>query len=382
MTTLNHFFLFTLFAFLFSACGNAQTTDTAGNLSKMAETANDSIPETDSIAETAEAIDTLTIIGVGDIMLGTSYPNNSTLPPQQDCNAIWSDVKPVLENADVTFGNLEGVLIDGGTAKHCNDPSVCYTFRMPESFVECFVNAGFDLISIANNHVNDFGQGGRTRTQEVLTEAGLTFAGLADNPSAVFEKDGIKYGFCAFAPHRGTASLHDLDAAKELVAHLDSTCNVVIVSFHAGAEGKAHQHVPRKNEYFLGANRGNVYQFSHGVIDAGADIVFGHGPHVTRAIDVYNNRFIAYSLGNFCTYSRINITGVSGLAPIIKVYTTPNGEFLKAHITPTYQQKYKGTFIDPDARVIEVIRQLTREDLPELNISISDDGWVTVNEND
>ena len=112
----------------------------------------------------------------------------------------------------------------------------------------------------------------------------------------------MKYGFAAFAPNNGTVSIHDLDEARRLVSQLDSVSDVVIVSFHGGAEGSKHQHVPRRNEIFYGEDRGNVYDFAHSMIDAGADIVFGHGPHVTRAVDIYKNRFIIYSLGNFCTY--------------------------------------------------------------------------------
>ena len=118
-----------------------------------------------------------------------------------------------------------------------------------------------------------------------------------------------------------------LRARNNLVAHLDSICDIVIVSFHGGAEGAQYQNVPRTNELFYGENRGDVYAFSHALIDAGADMIFGHGPHVTRAIEVYKDRFIAYSLGNFCTYRGISVNGVNGLAPIIKVYTDPTGKF-------------------------------------------------------
>jgi len=128
---------------------------------------------------------------------------------------------------------------------------------------------------------------------------------------------------------------------------------------------------------FYGEDRGDVYEFSHTLVDAGADIVFGHGPHVTRGVEVYNKRFIAYSLGNFCTYRGISITGINGLAPIIKVFTNPEGEFLKAHITPTIQSFENGVTIDPEKSVIKIIQELSKKDFPESDIQIEDNGLIT-----
>jgi hypothetical protein len=150
----------------------------------------------------------------------------------------------------------------------------------------------------------------------------------------------------------------------------------VIVSFHGGAEGPQYQHVPRQSELFHGENRGNVYEFSHTLIDAGADIIFGHGPHVTRAIEVYKNKFIAYSLGNFCTYSGINVSGINGLAPIIKVYTNAKGDFYKAHITSTQQSYRSSVKIDTQKQVLKRIQELTTQDFPESKITIDENGWV------
>ena len=94
---------------------------------------------------------------------------------------------------------------------------------------------------------------------------------------------------------------------------------------------------PRAMEVFHGENRGDVYHFAHTMIDNGADVVFGHGPHVTRAIEVYRDRFISYSMGNFCTYGRINLAGPNGLAPIVKINVDTTGRFLSGRIIPCYQ---------------------------------------------
>jgi len=114
------------------------------------------------------------------------------------------------------------------------------------------------------------------------------------------------------------------------------------------------------------------------MIDAGADVLLGHGPHITRAVEIYKGRFIAYSMGNFCTYDRVNISGENGLAPIFKIYTDRTGKFLKAQIYPTYQEKFNPVRIDPQKRVIKVIQELTKTDFPEMNslIEITNEGMI------
>ena len=329
--------------------------------------------------DTSTFTDTIQVVAVGDIMMGTIYPNGEYLPRGNDCSRSFSMVKEYFANADIVFGNLEGAMTDSKVgAKSCNNPEWCYTFGMPTAFVHCLVDAGFNVMSLANNHMGDFGEQGRISTMQTLKNAGIHYAGLLSCPTVEFVQDDIKYGFCAFAPNKGTMDVKDIPAAQEIVRRLKDSCDIVIVSFHAGAEGRAYQHVTRQTETFIGENRGNVCEFAHKMIDAGGDILLGHGPHVTRAVEVYNNRFIAYSMGNFSTYSRVNVEGVNGLAPIFRIFTTRNGCFLKAHITPTFQPASDRTpRYDPDGRIISVIQNLTRIDFPELNIQITDDGWIT-----
>jgi hypothetical protein len=337
------------------------------------------IQPTDSIEIRIHRVlrDTVSIIGVGDIMMGTNYPDESYLPPH-DGKYLLQEVSPILKSADLTFGNLEGVLLDGeGNPKTCKDPKICYIFKSPAHYAQHLADAGFDVVSTANNHAGDFGDPGRKSTMQALDSAGIYHAGLLPVKYVTFRKGGVNYGFAAFAPNAGTLSIHDLKQAKSIVSHLDSISDIVIVSFHGGAEGAQYQHVTRKEELFYGENRGNVYSFAHAMVDAGADIIFGHGPHVTRAVEVYQNRFIAYSLGNFCTYARFNLSNENGLAPIIKVYTNGTGEFIKAQVTPVIQYRPGGPVIDRQNRVIKILQDLTKKDFPEINISIDDTGLIT-----
>ncbi len=321
--------------------------------------------------------DTLTLIGVGDIMMGTNFPSERYLPGNNGKD-LWLEVSDTLRQADVTFGNLEGVILnEGGDQKKCRNPKVCYLFRSPESYLDNLVEAGFDVVSLANNHAGDFGQPGRENTMKSLDSLGIKYAGLLSVPTTIFMVDGMRYGMVAFSPNIGTISIHNEEKAKELVEHLDSLVDVVIVSFHAGAEGSKHEHVTRKTEMFYGENRGNVYEFAHMMIDHGADVIFGHGPHVSRAIEIYNERFITYSLGNFCTYGRFNLRGVNGIAPIVKIETSSEGKFLQGRLIPIYQPGAGGPKIDSKKRAISRIRELTKKDFPESNLLIDDSGFIT-----
>lgn len=319
----------------------------------------------------------VSIVGVGDIMMGTNYPSKSYLPANGGRDLL-SELVPTLRAADITFGNLEGTLLDeGGTVKRCSNPAVCYAFRSPESYVNHLTEAGFDMVSIANNHTGDFGAEGRRRTKATLDAAGIAYAGLAgSDETTVVERDGIRYGMVAFAPNVGTVDVRNIARAKELVSELAQRSDIVIVSFHGGAEGAKNQRVPRKTETYYGENRGDVHKFAHAVVDAGADVVFGHGPHVTRAAELYKGRFIIYSLGNFCTYGRFNLRDVAGYAPVIEVVTTPTGEFVHGQITPIYQQKTHGPKIDPQRRATKKLKELSELDFPESKLIIEEDGFI------
>jgi hypothetical protein len=320
----------------------------------------------------------LVITGVGDIMLGSAFPSARFLPPHNNPFLLLESVAGTLAASDITFGNLEGPFLNcGDPVKKCKDTSICYLFRMPESYITALTASGFDVFSLANNHFGDFGDAGRNRTKAILDSAGIFYGGLIENPWSIFRKDSILYGFCAFAPNAGTVNLNDTALAGEIVRMLADTCDVVIVSFHGGAEGADFQNVPRKPEIFHGENRGDVYNFAHYMIDNGADIIFGHGPHVTRAIEVYKERFITYSMGNFCTYGRFNLKGPNGIAPILNISVDTTGKFLTGRIIPVYQPWPGGVEIDESMRVIHKIRELMAADFPETMITISDNGEIT-----
>jgi len=306
--------------------------------------------------------DTISITAVGDIMLGSAFPSKINLPPDDAVNSFQA-VDSLLKG-DIVFGNLEGCFLDSGNSNKCNgvNPNSCYAFRMPERYAGIYKKAGFNVLSIANNHVGDFDARGRKNTAKILDSLKIHYAGQVNKPFEIFEKDSVKYGFCAFAPNENTVSINKIDSAKALVARLKKQVDIVIVSFHGGGEGARFEHVPRKNEIFYRENRGNVYKFAHAVIDAGADVVLGHGPHVTRAVEVYKNKFIAYSLGNFCTYGMFSLKGNNGIAPLVQLKLNSKGDFLYADVTSIQQDKVNRLTIDNNHRAFKRIKELTDMD--------------------
>lgn len=302
----------------------------------------------------------VTIAATGDIMLGTNYPENHL--PDDDGQSFLAEVAPVLSSADIAFGNLEGVLMDGGEpVKQCQDPDACYLFRSPAHYAFHLANAGFTVMSLANNHARDFGEAGRDASMAALDAAGIRHSGRIGDV-AVWPNGTVTAALIAFAPFTNSHPMLDIEEATRQVAALASSYDLVIVSFHGGAEGLDADRVPFTTERYYGEDRGDVARFSRSVIEAGADLVIGHGPHVPRAMEIHNNRLIAYSLGNFATYYGISVAGAKGQAPILVATLDGNGQFISGEIVSAIQVRPGGPQLDSQNRAYEKIWELTEQD--------------------
>ena len=169
------------------------------------------------------AQDTITVVAVGDVMLGTIFPKRSDLADEETAAHFFDEVKPYFKG-DVVFCNMEGVLADS-LVKECK----MFCFGMPSTYVKYYKDAGFNLISVGNNHSNDFRQYGRDNTTKILNANHLNWAGFQTKPTATFTINGVRYGFCAFAPNTAIVPLHDYANMKRLVGELRKTCDIVIV---------------------------------------------------------------------------------------------------------------------------------------------------------
>ena len=316
----------------------------------------------------------ITIAAVGDMMLGTDYPEN--ILPDDDGVSFLEAVTPVLSEPDLTFGNLEGVLMDGGEPrKQCSNPNACFLFRSPSRYVNYYRAAGFDALSLANNHSRDFGEEGRLASMRTLAEAGLGHSGL-EGDFATLEVKGLTVAFLAYAVTRNSNLVLDYDLARATVAGYAGTHDIVVVSFHAGAEGRNVERIPFAEEEYFDEPRGDVVKFARAVVDAGADFVFGHGPHVVRGMEQYNGRLIAYSLGNFATYYGISVDGNRGLAPVLVVTLDEDGTFVEGRIHSTTQIRPAGPSFDPDQGALDLIRSLSIQDFGTPGIRFSADGTI------
>lgn len=304
--------------------------------------------------------DPITLMAVGDMMIGTDFPDNRL--PDDDGVAFFAGVEPLLRQADVTFGNLEGVLLDGGTpVKKCSNPAACYLFRSPTRYAQRFATAGFDVLSLANNHARDFGEEGRTASMMTLDAIGLHHSGR-EQTKAEWRHGNTRIGFVAFAVTRESNPMLEVDLASAMVYDLAERNDIVIVSFHGGAEGLDAMRLPFGEETYYDEPRGDVVRFARSMIDAGADILLGHGPHVVRSTEIYRNRLIAYSLGNFATYYGISVAGLKGVAPILEARLAGDGALVAARIHSTHQLRPAGPTLDPAGRALDWIARLSRQD--------------------
>jgi hypothetical protein len=322
-----------------------------------------------------EPLRRITIAAVGDMMIGTDYPENHL--PDDDGVAFLADVAPWLWPADVAFGNLEGVLVDGGEpGKKCSNPKACYLFRSPTRYAWHYRAAGFDVLSLANNHARDFGEEGRTASMEALELAGIHHSGRVDD-FASFRAGGLHIAVLAFAVTRNSNMLLDYELSEQTIRQFSEDHDIIVVSFHGGAEGRDVTRLPFADEEYYGEPRGDVVRFSRMAVDAGADLVVGHGPHVVRAMERYRDRLIAYSLGNFATYYGISVAGIKGIAPILLATLDEEGRFVEGEIISTVQIRPAGPSIDPQQRALDMIRDLSHQDFDNPGLEFHTDGRIT-----
>ncbi len=309
----------------------------------------------------------VSIAAVGDIVMGST----PRLPPRGG-RTFFDDVRTDLAG-DVVLGNLEGTLSTGGSSKCGAGSSNCFAFQTPPSYAAVLKRAGFTVMNLANNHALDYGRSGQAQTLKALGQQGIATTG---RPGEIaFQKVGdITVAIVGFAPYPWAQSLTNIPAARRLVAKAAASASVVIVTMHAGAEGTAHTHVRPGTETFLGENRGNVVAFSRAVVEAGADVVIGSGPHVLRGMEWYRGRLIAYSLGNFAGYKVFSLGGALSTSAILRVTLRGDGAFESGTLVPTRLVGAGSPALDPAETAHGVVRTLSRQDFGARGVKVSSSG--------
>ena len=307
---------------------------------------------------------TISIADVGDMNFGM----NGRYPPG-GATELLAGVGQDLRS-DLTVGNLETALGDSGTTKCGPKPSAeCFAFQAPASNALDVARAGFAAVNVANNHTDDAGAAGIQETDEALTAARLSWTGRPGQVTYLV-RNGIKVALLGFAPYDYDSNLLDIPAAVTAVRQAAQHAQLVIVFIHAGAEGTDAQHVRPGMETYLGEERGDPIAFAHAVVDAGADLVLGSGPHVLRAMQWYHGRLIAYSLGNFAGYYTLGLGGATADSAILHVTLRSDGSFAAGSVTPVRLAGAGFPAPDPSRAGIDLINSLSRTDLGASGVRI------------
>ncbi|QQE64798.1 hypothetical protein GFS31_14800 [Leptolyngbya sp. BL0902] len=319
-----------------------------------------------------QAPTTLTINAVGDVIPGTNY---QTYRLPQDWQYLFGGIQYQLQQADIVFGNFESTLTEVRSSPKATGRPNVFAFRTPPWYASVLKVAGFNVMSVANNHSFDFGEQGFIDTLANLEQEGIKAVGRKGE-IVYTEAKGLKLAFIGFSHLSQHNTVHDLDAAAALVQEAEQNADIVVVSFHAGKEGSDATATRDQTEYFFSENRGNVVRFSRTVVDHGADLVLGHGPHVPRALELHNGKLIAYSLGNFLGYRTLSTAGHLGTSLILTANLDGSGNFLNGRIVPVALDRNGVPYLDDHFKGVTLVRSLTRRDFPDTPLTIDDDGYI------
>ena len=328
---------------------------------------------------TAEVRGDIRIMAVGDLMMGSDIRHGKEGLPPRDGADLFVGLPEVMTQADVTFVNLEGPLSDTLPDQKCRGrKGNCFSFRTPTRYADRLVELGVDVVSLANNHASDIGPKGFDHTMKALDQRGIFHAARVGEV-ARFERAGRNIH--VVAAHSGGCCLNvnrikDVQSAirRERAAGAD----IIIFSFHGGAEGSKARHVPGELEIAWGEKRGDVKALARAAIDAGADVVFGHGPHVLRAMELYKNKLIAYSLGNFCGYRAFSVRSIySRTSVVLDVRLDERGDFAGGRIVPLRLDQQARPRLDPEKHAVGQLSELGKADFPDTYLKVSPDGTLT-----
>jgi hypothetical protein len=295
------------------------------------------------------------------------------MPPAAGRLSMAPVARP-LRAAAIAFGNLEETLSSLPDSK-CGSSSNCFAFQAPPAMAKRMGSAGFDVVNVANNHADDFGAAGERSTERALRAVGVRWTGRPGQIT-VLRRNGLRVALLGFAPYKWANRLEDIGAAKALVRAAAARADLVVVAIHAGAEGSGATHVPHGTETFLGENRGDSRRFAHAVIDAGADLVVGSGPHVIRGLERYHGRLIAYSTGNFAGYKNFGTGGTLSLSAILTVELRGDGMFVGGRWISLRLDGDALPHPDPSNASAHLVARPSREDFGAAAPAIAADGTI------
>ncbi|MFF1876283.1 CapA family protein [Leifsonia sp. NPDC058230] len=276
---------------------------------------------------------------------------------------------------DVVTGNLEQAITEDTGYDKCGADTDCLAFRSDPETAQYF--AGFDLLNLANNHTNDFGAAGYANTRSNLAANDIRTVG--DRNEIVCTRIGdTTVAVIGFAPYQGTNRVTDLRHVRNLVRAAAASADLVVVHSHMGAEGPDANVVTSGVERMYGENRGDVMAFSHAAVDAGADLVIGHGPHSLRGTEFYKGRLIAYSLGNFGGGGVFGAEQSTRYGAYLDVSLRSDGGFVRGALRSVIFDYQDGRpRPDPDSRAARLMDEFSQRDFPDTAPQIDAAGVLT-----
>ncbi|HJS47671.1 MAG TPA: CapA family protein, partial [Gemmatimonadales bacterium] len=336
------------------------------------------------------------LIFTGDINLGTT-----TLPggvPPDGGRGLLAATESLLAG-DLVVGNFEGALADSGAPEKCDrmereaerrarkagrrrttaDRAAlrCYAFATPTALAPRLPEAGFTHLNLANNHANDMGPEGLVRTARTFDSLGVAVYGPHGRVALDTLRRGDSLtvvGLVGFATYPFAFDLLDLERTRAVVDSVRRLVDVLIVTFHGGAEGAAAAATPDSMEYLGSEPRGDLRRWARVAIEAGADAVVGHGPHVLRGVEFHRGRPIAYSLGNFLTYRGFSLAPPLHLTAVLQLRLAGDGTFLGGRVIPLVQRPRAGPAPDSTGAALDFVRARSAEDFPGTGAVFREDG--------
>lgn len=298
----------------------------------------------------------------GDLVFNNSFVNGD-IPRSWD-GEYFAGVRPLLKRADLAFGNLEGALTERkDSMKTIGGHS--FAFSYPPRYAELLRDEGFKVVIVANNHAYDFREEGYRDTLHYLKEAGVLAVGPRDHSIATFDIRGLKVAMLGFTYTSKFNSIFELKRDVDMVQQAKAQGSYVVVTFHAGAEGPAAIWHKNEEEIFLGEDRGNSVTFARAMIDAGADMVVGVGPHVIRAAECYQGKPIVYSLGNFISIGGLSTKKVAAVSVLLEVAVNPDKTLQHIDLVPLRFDERKLPQVDSKefaTRLVNYLGQHARYD--------------------
>jgi hypothetical protein len=303
----------------------------------------------------------LRICAGGDLTLGTNLDTAwvhtararlgrrvAALPPP---DSLVASLRPLLEDADLVLWNVESAIGEGPVNRRKCGPAstACFAFRSPVATAGALRRvsppSAAVVATIANNHARDDGDVGRRITIDHLQSAGVHVTGADTLATLVVTPGGDTVAFLGFAQWTGPDP-RDLAAVGRHVRRAARQAPLVVVTMHMGAEGRAAQRTSDAVESYFGENRGNVVAFARAATAAGAHLVFGHGPHVMRAVEWRGESLVFYSLANLVTYGPFVLSEPMNRGALACAVVEPGGHVVSAELRSTVQA-YPG-LVRPD----------------------------------